>query len=115
MTFAASVDILYDYKAQLAQLQAVLGQGEMVQQAKRLQHFFEQTLWPQMTQLGSPQPHWRSATTEIHRHMRLLSLEISFFQSARQNQTHRQRLEQVEQRLQQLQGFTHVLITLCEH
>ena len=114
MTFATVVEILHDYEEQLAQLQAVLGRGEMVQQAKRLQYFFEQTLWSQVTQLEVLQPHWQSATTEIHRHMRLLSIEVSFFESARQSQTHKQRLAQVERRLKQLKGFTQVLIALCE-
>lgn len=115
MTFTVAVDALHAYAKQLTQLQGVLGQEDMLQQAKVLQQFFNQTLWPRINQLelSQNQSRWRSAITEIHRHMRLLAVEMNFAQSARQGQTYQQRLEQISQRLQQLQGFTQVLVTLC--
>lgn len=114
MTFAVLVDTLHSYVDQLTQFQALVGKEGMVQQAKTLQYFFNQTLWPQVSQLEFSPAQWQSATTEMHRHMRLLAVEVSFVQSARHSQTYQQRLVQIEQRLQQLQGFTRVLITLCK-
>ncbi len=114
MTFAAVGDALYNYREQLAQCQTVIGQREMIKEVQILQRFFDQTLWPQVAQTESSQSQWQSAITEMHRHMRLLAIEVSFFQSARHSQTYQQRLEHLEQRLQQLQGFTQVLINLCE-
>ncbi|ESA36233.1 hypothetical protein N836_07780 [Leptolyngbya sp. Heron Island J] len=115
MTFTATVDALHAYTQQLAQFQGDLGQADILQQAKELQRFFNQTLWPNINQLelSQNQPQWRSAITEMHRHMRLLAVEVNFIQSARQSRTYQQRLGQISHRLEQLQGFTQVLITLC--
>lgn len=113
MTFVVTSSALRRYQEQLSQLQAVIGQREMVQQAHGVNQFFNQHLWAVLTQSEQSHPQWQSATTEIHRHMRLLAVEISFAQSARHGQTRQQRLDQIEQRLQQLQGFTTVLIELC--
>ncbi|MEM8613964.1 MAG: heterocyst frequency control protein PatD [Cyanobacteria bacterium P01_H01_bin.105] len=115
MTFATTVDALHGYVEQLAQLQSVVGQPEMSQHASTLQRFFNQTLWLRLVQveLSQHQAQWRSATTELHRHMRLLAVEINFVQSARHSDKRQQRLAQLEQRLQQLQGFAQVLIKLC--
>lgn len=115
MTFTGVVDSLHIYEKNLAQLQAAVGQEDMLQQAKVLQQFFNQTLWPNINQLELPhsQSRWRSAITEIHRHMRLLAVEVNFAQSARHGQTYQQRLKQISHRLKQLQGFTQVLIALC--
>ncbi len=115
MTFIVAVDALHTYEKHLAQLQRGLGQENMLQQAKVLQQFFNQTLWPSINQLelSQNQSRWGSAITEIHRHMRLLAVEVNFAQSARYSQTYQQRLDQISHRLQQLQGFTQVLATLC--
>ena len=115
MTFIATVDVLHSYTKQLAEFQGGLSQRDALQQAKELQQFFNQTLWPNISrlELSQNQSQWRSAITEIHRHMRLLAVEVNFVRSARQNQTYQQRLDQINHRLEQLQGFTQVLITLC--
>lgn len=124
MTFFSPVDELKRYGEYLSQLRTAVGPGEdqrqepgpaeMVQRAHALQQFYQQTLWELLTQMELPkqQSQWRSATTEIHRHMRLLAVEISFARSARPGPLRQQRLEQIEQRLEQLQGFTQVLIAL---
>ena len=115
MTFAATVNALHVYAKQLAQFQGSLDQPDILEPGKELQQFFNQTLWPNISQLelSQNQPQWRSAITEIHRHMRLLAVEVNFVQSARQSQTYQQRLNQINHRLEQLQGFTQVLMTLC--
>ena len=114
MTFAHATETLVHYAEQLTQLQRVTGQKVMAQQANNLQTFFRQNLWPLATQLELPQhqAQWLSATTEIQRHMRLLTVEISFAQAARQGPTRQQRLGQIEHRLEQLQGFTQVMLSL---
>lgn len=114
MTFTAVIDSFDDYQKQLFKCQAVINQENICQQLQVLQQIFYQTLWPQVIQADLSQSQWRSATTEIHRHMRLLAIEVNFLQSARHTQTYQQRLEQIEQRLQQLHGFTNVLINLCQ-
>lgn len=114
MTFVGVVDVVHQYVAYLSQLQTAVGQGDMPQQAHILQQFYRQSLWQILTQeeLTKQQSQWRSTTTEIHRHMRLLVIDVSFAQSARHSHTRQQRLNQIEQRLEQLQGFAQVLITL---
>ena len=116
MTLANPLGALHRYVEQLDQLQAVMGQSDMVKCASRLQQFFSQILWPLVLdfELEQHQSQWRSAITEMHRHMRLLMVEMNFVQSARNHQTRQQRLGQIEQRLKQLQGFAQVLINLCE-
>lgn len=122
MTFFSLVDELEHYGKCLSQLRAAVGQAEnqlegqaeMAQQVHALQEFYQQTLWELLTQRSPSEPQWRSATTEIHRHMRLLGVEVSFAGSARQGHLRQQRLEQIEQRLDQLQGFTNVLIALVK-
>ena len=114
MTFTRAAEALDHYAEQLTQLQGVAAQGAMARQANTLQSFFHQELWPIVTQLELPQhqSQWHSATTEIHRHMRLLAVEVSFIQAARQGHTRQQRLGQIEHRLEQLQGFAQVMVTL---
>ena len=116
MTFTTTIAALHEYMECLAKLQSVVNQPELFQQASALQRFFHQTLWTGLTQVELPQhqAQWRSATTEIHRHMRLLAVEVNFVQSARQSDKRQQRLEQLGQRLHQLQGFANVLVGLCK-
>ncbi|MEM7795650.1 MAG: heterocyst frequency control protein PatD [Cyanobacteria bacterium P01_C01_bin.118] len=117
MTFYGPRDSLDWYKKQLNLLQEAIGQETMVQQAQHLQTFFNQDLWPLISQLelSQHQSQWHAAITEMHRHMRLLSLEISFAKAARQGDTQQQRLAQIEQRLQELRGFTQALLSLLTH
>lgn len=114
MTFTGTIETLDHYAEQLAQLKGGTALGTMAQQAKQLQSFFDRELWPIVTQIELPQQQsqWRSATTELHRHMRLLAVEISFIRAARQEHTRQQRLGQIEHRLGQLQGFTQAMVTL---
>lgn len=114
MTFTRTIEALDHYAEQLAQLKGVTALGMMAEQTKQLQNFFARELWPIVTQLELPQQQsqWHSATTEMHRHMRLLAVEVSFIQAARQEHTRQQRLGQIEHRLGQLQGFTQVMVTL---
>ncbi|MGD1853519.1 MAG: heterocyst frequency control protein PatD [Leptolyngbyaceae cyanobacterium] len=113
MTFVGLLDALHHYEGQLTQLQTVVGQEVMTKQVMALQTFFRQDLWPLISQLELPQQsQWNSAVTEMHRHMRLLTLETSFAQSARQENTRQQRLETITQRVEQLQGFNQVLLAL---
>lgn len=125
MTFSGPIDELKRYEAYLSQLRTTLGQGEgqsqsqseghrpeVFQQAQALQKFYQQTLWKLLTEVEVAEPQWRSATTELHRHMRLLAVEASFARSARRDHLRQQRLAHIEQRLEQLQGFTKVLRAL---
>ncbi|MGD1950284.1 MAG: heterocyst frequency control protein PatD [Leptolyngbyaceae cyanobacterium] len=111
-----TVEALHGYVDRLNQLQAVMEQDDMAKHANHLQNFFNETLWPLVIdfELTKNQSQWRAAVTELHRHMRLLTVEVSFVRSARNSQTRQQRTVQIEQRLNQLQGFTQALINLCE-
>ena len=115
MTFT-TVDALYGYLEQLNQLQVATAQGDVTKSANQLQKFFNDILWPLVSdvELTANQSQWRAAITELHRHMRLLNVEVSFVRSTRNSQTRRQRITQLEQRLKQLQGFTQALLKLCE-
>ena len=114
MTFASSAELTRRYVEKLSHLQAAVGKEEMATLATRLQQFYRQDLWPNLTTVELPQQQaqWNSAMTEIHRHMRLLSVEVKFVQSAKNAGTRQQRLAQIEQRLVQIQGFAEVLLTL---
>lgn len=116
MTFTEVIDGLRCYAEHLNQVKAAVGQATMVQQTGQLKTFFDQRIWPVITDIQLPkgQSQWHSATTEIHRHMRLLTVEVSFVQAAQQSHTQQQRLGQIEQRIEQLQGFTQVLIELAD-
>ena len=116
MTFTSVVEGLNHYQDQLSQVQGTIGQASMAQKAHQLQIFFNQNLWIIISQLELPQhqSQWNSMITEIHRHMRLLTVEISFAQAANHSDTRQQRLGQIKQRLEQLQGFTQVLLNLLE-
>ncbi|MEO0457886.1 MAG: heterocyst frequency control protein PatD [Cyanobacteria bacterium P01_A01_bin.114] len=50
--------------------------------------------------------------TEMHRHLRLLGVDLNFLRAAKQPTTRRQRLQQVEQRLSSLKEFSQGLRTL---
>lgn len=113
MTFSSPSQALHQYQILLTQLQEAVGKETMAQQTLGVQSFFKQDVWPLINQAElSGQQH--SAVTEIHRHMRLLTLDVSFAQAARQGATRQQRLQNIEQRLVQLQGFIQILLTLLE-
>lgn len=57
---------------------------------------------------------WLSALTELNRHIRLLAVDISFFRAAQQSDRAQQKLTQIRSRLQQIQGFSQVLLKLSE-
>lgn len=116
MTFADAIEVLHRYLENLAQLKVAVGQETMAEQANTLAAFFNQRIWPIVTRVQLPQgqAQWHSATTELHRHMRLLAVEMSFAQAAYHSYTQQQRLGQIEQRVEQLQGFTQVLIDLAD-
>lgn len=114
MTFASAIALTHRYVALLSQLQSVLGQAEMVAQANVLQQFYRQDWLPALIGIEPPdhRSQWSSAMTEIHRHMRLLSVEMSFVRTARNLATRQQRVGQLDQRLGQIQGFVQVLLKL---
>jgi len=51
--------------------------------------------------------------TELNKQIRLLSVELTFLQSARQPATRQQRLAQVHDRLDQIQSYCTVLLTIA--
>ena len=69
-------------------------------------HFLNQVL-----PLSAALPTQTPAFTEMNRHLRLLSVDTSFLQAAKQPATRQQRLSQIQGRLQQLLGFTQALLT----
>ncbi len=54
---------------------------------------------------------WQSVQTEMHKQMRLLTVDLTFFQASRQLSTIEQRQKQIVSRLQTLIGYCEVLVT----
>ncbi|MBC6478936.1 MAG: heterocyst frequency control protein PatD [Hormoscilla sp. GM7CHS1pb] len=54
---------------------------------------------------------WQSVQTEMHKQMRLLTVDLTFFQASRQLSTREQRQKQIVSRLQTLIGYCEVLVT----
>ncbi|MEM9162770.1 MAG: heterocyst frequency control protein PatD [Cyanobacteria bacterium P01_F01_bin.4] len=53
-----------------------------------------------------------SIITEMHRHLRLLGVDLNFLRAAKQSTTRQQRQQLVEQRLASLKEFSQGLLTL---
>ena len=54
-------------------------------------------------------PRWQSIQTEIRREFKLLTTDILFLVSARQNTTKMQRIEAIQQRLSKLSSYCRVM------
>ena len=78
--------------------------------AKCLQQTFSQYL-NQVEGLSTLSPTMISCHTEVNRTLRLLTMDVTFLQSARNTETQRTRWLSIEQRLKQLRGFGQVLLT----
>jgi len=107
-TGSTLVQTINAFEQQLLQWQATLNaplspNSALVQSVRALQISFRDTLLP----LALPQQ--TPIVTEMNRHLRLLAVDVTFLQAARQATTRQQRTEQIQSRLQQLPGFTQAL------
>ncbi len=59
---------------------------------------------------GKIAPRWQAVQTEIKREFKLLSTDILFFSSARQNATKSKRLESISDRLDKLIGYCQIML-----
>ncbi len=114
MALREITDIVNVYRQNLENLEALLGKESIVQQASELQQFFNQIVWGKLTQveLLGQQARWNAVTTELYRDMRLLLVEVNFARAASQEQSLQQRLQQIRQRIERLQGLLDVLVAL---
>ena len=113
MTSPSPESALRRYRACLQQLRSCLGGEAMVSAWQELNNFFQQQLWPLLIQRSEQADSaWQAMTTELHRHMRLLGLEIQRGMAARQLPSRQQRQEQIEQRLVHLEQFSQGLMQL---
>lgn len=55
-------------------------------------------------------PRWQSVQTEIKREFKLLTTDILFFASARQNPTQTKRLKSISDRLNKLIGYCQIML-----
>jgi len=103
----AQIDnLIGDFEQQLLQMQRALTEGEVqIRQVAQLQANFRTQLLP----LAMVQPAQTAILTEINRHLRLLSVDATFLQAARQPQTRQQRIGRIRERIQQLLGFVQAL------
>ena len=53
---------------------------------------------------------WQAVQTEIKREFKLLSTDILFLATARQNETQRKRLKIINNRLTKLIGYCHIIL-----
>ena len=61
---------------------------------------------------GSLGGRWQSIHTEMHREMKLLATEISFYQIARSPAMQQQRKGQIGDRAQRLIGYCHAMLEI---
>lgn len=71
----------------------------------QLQTSFREHLLP----LATAQPVQTPVLTEMNRHLRVLNVDATYLQAARQATTRQQRITQICERLQQLAGFAQAL------
>ena len=82
------------------------------QQFQSLAVWYEQNIVPLDSQSLDPAiaSRWQSVQTEIRREFQLLSTDILFLASARQNSTQTKRLKSISDRLDKLIGYCQILL-----
>lgn len=102
-----------EFKQALEKLQETVSDGQENLDWAGIQRFFQERV-ASLTESGidpSLVSRWQSVQTEIHRQMRLLAVDMTFFQASRQLSTREQRQKQIVSRLQTLIGYCEVLVT----
>ncbi|MEM8805432.1 MAG: heterocyst frequency control protein PatD [Cyanobacteria bacterium P01_G01_bin.38] len=106
-----------EFDRQLANLQALLAHSsdafaDLQSALVSLNTLFQTQVRAQaMTDIEPPEA-GVSIITEMHRHLRLLGVDLNFLRAAKQLSTRQQRQQLVEQRLASLKEFSQGLLTL---
>jgi hypothetical protein len=107
-------DHLAQFSERLTQViaQIQVDQGEeadfkgLIAFAQVLQRSYQTEVLPLLPTLG--EPIWHSVLTELTRYTRLLGLDLAFLQTAKQWPRRLERLEQMQERLEQARGVWRV-------
>lgn len=106
------LSLLIELKDLLAARTPQTEQSELQGQLSDLTRWYEQNL----VNLDSDNidrkisPRWQAVQTEIKREFKLLSTDILFFSSARQNATKSKRLKSIGDRLDKLVGYCQIIL-----
>ncbi|MEO1402902.1 MAG: heterocyst frequency control protein PatD [Cyanobacteria bacterium J06635_1] len=108
---------LQDFERQLVSLQASLAHGadsfgELQTALVSLNMLFQTQIRAQVMAGIQQSDSGVSIITEMHRHLRLLGVDLNFLRAAKQLATQQQRQQLVEQRLASLKEFSQGLLTL---
>ena len=102
-----------EFKQALEELQETVSSGQSDLDWAGIQRFFQERV-ANLTAEGidpSLVSRWQSVQTEIHKQMRLLAVDLTFFQASRQLSTREQRQKQIVSRLQTSIGYCEMLMT----
>ncbi len=104
--------LLSDFKNFLLDSEAQTQQSRIKQEWQQLQQWFEQNIVELDSSNLDPKiaPRWQSVQTEIKREFKLLTTDILFLASARQNTTRNKRLNSIGDRLKKLSGFCQIML-----
>ncbi|MEM9907575.1 MAG: heterocyst frequency control protein PatD [Cyanobacteria bacterium P01_D01_bin.44] len=108
---------LQAFERQLVSLQASLAHGvesfgELQTALASLNKLFQTQIRAQVMADIEQSDSAVSIITEMHRHLRLLGVDLNFLRAAQQSTTRQQRQQRVEQRLISLKEFSQGLLTL---
>lgn len=104
--------LLSDFKNFLFDSEAQTHQSRIKQEWQQLQQWFEQNIVELDSSNLDPKivPRWQSVQTEIKREFKLLTTDILFLASARQNTTRNKRLNSIGDRLKKLSGYCQIML-----
>lgn len=104
--------LLTGFKNFLADSEFQVSQSQVKQKFQHLQQCFEQNIVELDSKNIEPDivPRWQSVQTEIKREFKLLTTDILFFASARQNTTQTKRLKSIGDRIDKLIGYCQILL-----
>lgn len=101
-----------EFKQALEDLQVTLSSGQSDPDWARVQQIFQDRVASLTAEGIDPSlvSRWQSVQTEMHKQMRLLAVDLTFFQASRQLATREQRQRQIVSRLQTSIGYCEVLV-----
>jgi len=102
-----------EFKQALEELQVTVSDGRSDPDLAGIQRFFQERVASLTAEGIDPSlvSRWQSVQTEIHKQMRLLTVDLTFLQASRQLSTREQRQKQIVSRLQTSIDYCQMLVT----
>jgi len=106
MLFNSHRQCYQEFKQALEDLQVTVSSGQSDPDLAGIQRFFQEQVASLTAEGIDPSlvSRWQSVQTEMHKQMRLLAVNLTFFQASRQLYTREQRQGQIVSRLRLLRG-----------